>query len=1491
MPRLILVLLATLVSSTPALAQSSLWSDVSESGLRPAPGTRITTPSDYRVVRLDVPAMASRLDAAPKTRDGLAAGESIAIPLPEGGFVDVRVAEASILAPALQAKYPEIRTYLADGEGSIRGRLSFTPEGFRGMLFTPGGMVYVDPYARGDRENYVVYYSRDLEIDPSLRGKLDDEVLIETEQEAHRQPGQKAANGATLRTYRLAVAATGEYTAVFGGTVAQGMAAITTTMNRVTGIYENDLSVSFQLVANNDQVVYTNGSTDPYSNSNPSALLNENQANLDAVIGSANYDVGHVFTTGGGGLASLGVICNNSAKARGETGLPNPVGDAFDVDFVAHEIGHQFSGNHTFNGDSGNCAGGNRNGPTAYEPGSGSTIQAYAGICGNDNLQNNSDAYFHGVSLDEMTAHITVGSGSTCGTTVPTGNTIPSVTVPGNYTIPADTPFALTGSATDDTPNSLTYVWEEFDLGPQADVNAGTIPLFRSFTPTASPTRYFPQLDRLVDGLPPVIGETLPSGGETLTFRLTARDNRAGGGAINDASLNVSVVDTGAPFEVTFASTAGQSFGSSATITWNVAGTDANGINAANVDILFSDNDGASFDYVLAPGTPNDGSQVVSFPVATSQGRILVRGTGNVFFNVNAEAFSTTSANPSILAASPGSFSSVVPLEGTDSGTLTLSNTASTGASDLNFSIAVEYEDSAKRQAALDAARANPPVQRPKGWSGDAGTGIAGKLAGGPDAFGYTFADSDEPGGPSVSFQDISGTGTAVTFTVAGTFGADDEGYADFALPFTFSFYGTDYSSVRVFTNGFVTFTSLTGNTFNTSAIPSATAPNALIAPFWDDLDLSSFGTAYTGTLPDGRFVVQYDGVPRWNQTAVNTFQILLSDDGTIEFQYESLSGNLTSATVGIENASGSDGLQVVRNGAWLASNKAVRFTPPVPPLAWLSASPTSGSVAPDASASVVVSIDAAGLAEGTYEADLVISSNDPDTPTLLVPVTLIVGGATAAESIDGEAGWRLFAPAAPGMTIADLGELNRLSGIPGYDEINDPGGTPESVPNIFTEFDGTALLAPSLNEDDEYDPLQLGKGFWWYLYDVNFSDDTPSDSSALPFTLATSNAPTTSDVPVTLHADGLWKVNMLGNPFGQSLDLSTANTWQGRTNLRTPNMPVFAIYDSGSDTPNPNGNYVYSTDNPVITAWQGFYAYGKTVGTLTIPASARTTGGTLLKNDDRVFLSLHLAEEVSSLPVDRQPMTDRGAVLYFDEEASAGEDPYDLAELTPMDASHVTLAYGGLAETGETVLRGHEGRSPSEGAFTVPLHVRSVGASNTLTLTWPSLHRLPSDWRVTLRDVETGASLDLREHDRYTFEVDAVAVPALKEMETPRPATEVTTLKSQDVPVRFELTVLPSAIATADEGDPGAALTLSTPEPNPSRNRATVRFSLAEAGDAVLTVYDVQGREVARLSEGARAAGAHEVTWATGDLASGVYVLRLVAGERVLTQRAVVAR
>lgn len=589
------------------------------------------------------------------------------LPHPEGGLVLFRVIESPVMAPVLAAKFPEIRTYRGEGvdDPTASVRFDVSPRGFRAMVLSAFGAWYVEPWTRDDPSHVATFFRRDALRDPESPFECGvPDAADEEEGSAFRavrsaegpSPMPLASVGPTLRTYRLALATTGEYSvAVCGPSPTKPCVAaeLVTAMNRVNGIYEREVAVRMTLVASNDLVIYLDGATDPYTNSSGSTMLGQNQSNLDSVIGSANYDVGHVFSTGGGGVASLRVICSTSSKARGVTGQSNPTGDPFWVDYVAHEMGHQYGGNHTFNGNLGSCAGGNRNASTAYEPGSGSTIMAYAGICGAQNLQPNSDPYFHGKSFDEIVAHVTTGGGASCAATSATGNSAPAVEAGAAYTVPSRTPFALTGSATDPEGDALTFGWEQFDLGTVESgtplVDNGNRPIFRSFNPTVSPTRTFPKLSDILSGTT-TFGETLPTTSRTMNFRLTVRDNRAGGGGVDSDTTTVASVSTAGPFAITAPSTAVAWPGSSTqTVTWDVAASNLAPISCANVAIALSTDDGLTFPETLLASTPNDGTEAVTLPNTSTAGataRIRVACVGNVFFAISRPAFTITAAIP-----------------------------------------------------------------------------------------------------------------------------------------------------------------------------------------------------------------------------------------------------------------------------------------------------------------------------------------------------------------------------------------------------------------------------------------------------------------------------------------------------------------------------------------------------------------------------------------------------------------------------------------------------------------------------------------------------------------------------------------------------------------------------------------------------------------------------------------------------------------------------
>jgi subtilisin-like proprotein convertase family protein len=610
-------------------------------------GTPNIRPARAQRLVLDLAGLTRMLEGAPRERLDGAEGAPliVTLPDPDGGFQSFAVFEAPVMDDGLARQFPEIRTFagygLDDRHATLRADV--TPWGFHAQVLTSRGHWLIDPWTRGETSEYSAYYKRDA------NGKLR-RFSCAVPEMADAPPGANGAesgagifsgpsSGTELATFRLAVATTGEFTAFHGGTAALSQAAVVTIVNRVTGIFERELAVRLSLVANNQLLMFTDPATDPFTNDDVNELIFESHDTIVATIGSANFDIGHVFATSPGGLAAVASVCNANTKGRGASGISSPVGDPFAVDYVAHEIGHQFGARHTFNGTQGSCAT-NRAPLSAYEPGSGSTIMAYSGICGDDNLQIFADAMFHHQSIQEMRNPINAGTVS-CGTRAATGNVLPVIDVfPANRAIPKGTPFTLSASATDSNGDALTYSWEQRDLGPAAALGTkddGNIPLFRTYAPTASGERTFPRWDVILNSanLDDTGAEQLPTRGRTMDFRLSVRDNRVGGGGMVSRDVALTVVGNAGPFVVTSPNSAGTLSGA-VTVNWSVNGTNLSPIGVTQVDILLSKDGGATFPVVLADGTANDGSEVVQLPdEAVTAARIMVRARTSIFFDVS----------------------------------------------------------------------------------------------------------------------------------------------------------------------------------------------------------------------------------------------------------------------------------------------------------------------------------------------------------------------------------------------------------------------------------------------------------------------------------------------------------------------------------------------------------------------------------------------------------------------------------------------------------------------------------------------------------------------------------------------------------------------------------------------------------------------------------------------------------------------------------------
>ncbi len=602
---------------------------------------RNAIPQEYDLFALNTSALKNILASAPD-RNSVTSNVIISLPTNGGELQKFRVYEASVMEPAFQAQHPNLRSYTAQGidDPSAIARFSVTDLGVNVMISSANySTIYIDPYTQD--KNYYISYNVD-----QITSSVDFVCHFENDEAMARPDGTENAKDGTLRTYRLALASTAEYSyyhwnragipasASDAEKKAAVLAAMVIAVTRVDGIYERDVALTMVMVDNTD-IIFLNAGTDGYDNFDGFAMLAQNQSIVDTQIGSANYDIGHVFSTGGGGIAGLRVPCMSGQKARGVTGLPSPIGDNFYIDFVAHEMGHQFGANHTFN----NPCGGNRNDSTAFEVGSGSTIMGYAGVC-SPNVQAHSDPYFQAISIQEIWINIKNGNSSSCPEEIPTNNLPPTADAGPDRTIPKGTPFILMGTATDPDGDALSHCWEQMDsqsaqMPPRENSTVG--PAFRSINPMAEPERYMPALVTVLANQTKSNWEVVPQVGRNMRFRYTVRDNAAVGGSSASDNMFVIVDDAAGPFMVTSQATATTwTIGNTETVTWDVAGSDVAPVDSPNVDILFSTDGGQTYPVTIALNVPNTGSANVEVPnLNTTTGRMMVRSSNNIFYDLN----------------------------------------------------------------------------------------------------------------------------------------------------------------------------------------------------------------------------------------------------------------------------------------------------------------------------------------------------------------------------------------------------------------------------------------------------------------------------------------------------------------------------------------------------------------------------------------------------------------------------------------------------------------------------------------------------------------------------------------------------------------------------------------------------------------------------------------------------------------------------------------
>ncbi len=602
------------------------------------------------------------LSNAPRSSEKNQSWIKMKIPFADGVYHEVEVAEAPVVADAIYQRYPENKSYKVRGvkDKLISGRMSITSLGMSALLYTQTGNVFIEP---GQGKNHKAYNYDSSSLQSISCGA--DHSHIKKE----KTSTLRASIGSMERKFIIAVASTGEFSAKYGNDLTTINAKITEYLNLLNTIYERDLAITFELTADNDDIIFFDPATDGLDPTNVNTQLNTTQTVINSGIGSANYDIGHAFyemppPPGGGGwgsgIAGLGVACTSASKATGWSGCGGVYTNNTWMSIFAHEVGHQLNATHTYYGTAANC-GSARSVGTGVEPGSGNSLMSYQDVCwaangcSDQNITPQSNFfYLHGYSIEQIETFVS-GSGG-CFTSTSSGNSPPAITMPASMTIPKETPFYLSATVTDPDGDPLLSSWEEIDTdnltlscpdgAPNDAATSTTAPLFRSFDPsTGGSFRYFPQMSDILDNTQ-TMGEILPEVGRTIDMRCTARGIDANGiSGVTYEDVTITVDGNSGPFEVTTANTpTAYLAGESVDIQWTVGNTDLTPISCSNVNILFSSDGGDTYPTTLVSNTPNDGTEFVTMPLnGTVTGRIKIEAVGNIFFTINKTDFSIIS--------------------------------------------------------------------------------------------------------------------------------------------------------------------------------------------------------------------------------------------------------------------------------------------------------------------------------------------------------------------------------------------------------------------------------------------------------------------------------------------------------------------------------------------------------------------------------------------------------------------------------------------------------------------------------------------------------------------------------------------------------------------------------------------------------------------------------------------------------------------------------
>ncbi len=631
-------------------AQNQLWTPISENLLSKKKSTEL---QDFSLFSLDKPLFLSSMEG--ETSSARQFTLQLPIPFGERKMTHLTLTNAPIIAEGLTNKYPAIQTFkvVETANSLMQGRISWVNGTLYGHLIQDEQSFFIENVQiEGYEDAYLFYKEVDLKTSENTTLACGNNLLekFKKDQPIFNQTATDSLFDTNLKVFRLAITATEGFTNASGGTIETALAAIVRALTSLNVIYEKDTGIRFVLHEDNNQLIFTDSMPSPYSDSEDAfGLWWENAFLLDSLLGNENYDLGHVFAaecTGGvSGLAALASVCSTKNKARAASCVFNENLGTFRTTLY-HEIGHQLGANHTWS----NCGvfvnEGQRSAATAVEPGSGSTIMSYGGVCGPFDIVATAQDNLHGISIQEIKSAL-LSDSIGCYQLIPTENTSPTISViESGFTIPIATPFELNAIVTDIDNTTLTYSWEQFDTGAVSQIGfpIENAPSFRAYSPVRESERIFPRVNDIILNKSSDV-EVLPDTTRMLTFGVTVRDNDERGGSTAFSEVMFFASAEAGPFTVLQPDSANIEYAptDSISILWDVGNTDVAPVNCALVDVYLSFDNGKEFNHLLAEAIPNNGETRVVLPdTTTTRARIKIKCSDNIFFDMSNNRFKIT---------------------------------------------------------------------------------------------------------------------------------------------------------------------------------------------------------------------------------------------------------------------------------------------------------------------------------------------------------------------------------------------------------------------------------------------------------------------------------------------------------------------------------------------------------------------------------------------------------------------------------------------------------------------------------------------------------------------------------------------------------------------------------------------------------------------------------------------------------------------------------